>query len=1563
MPPDIICPNDTILNFSGNNCAVNFQLPLPKTLKDNCSTGTRTEIVLPSDSSQAFITFTFDPDLNDYLADNTTFVFKNLTANTLTDATLVISFRGDLDNENGFFTLLGDDNIPLATTALGQSNVTFGDCTRFSRTTVTIPASIFNNWASDGEIKITAVSNSAIPIPPGGAGDGVNPCDPSVVNEDGDRDGVSMMFATLTFDNTQYQYYTTGATIIPLTSIQNGDPLPTFEFAAGTTEVYYFVEDASGNADTCSFKIVVADTEKPKAICVGTTLSINPSGTVTDTLQVQDLDLGSSDNCRIDTMFVFPNVFDCTFINRDTVNVTLTVIDQSGNAATCKAPVRIIAEAPEPSYFISPCGGDTLYLFANPPNAVGNNAYTYEWTGPRGFVSRLQNPIITNISQENAGSYQLRVIGLTGCNARGIVEVAINDLPIVPTLNIPQKICSNEDLVLTTNTVPQGVNAAYKWYSGMPTEGVLIGTTLTPSLMLSAPLTKGTYNYYVLIEIDGCASSPSPVVTTKVVEVPIAIADNPNPAPICAGGSIRLGTFVVGTDLTYQWRGPNGFFSTAQIPPIIENASVNNDGVYQLTISREGCVSNPASVSVTVRPKPQKPILTTSGAACEGGNVTLRMNITDATVYHWQSPDGNRQITQTNTLSLSNISVQNAGTWRGYITRAGCDSDLSEPINIVVNNTPNLSLSANPLPICVGKNLQLNASPTLDGAIYEWTGPDNFRTVGQNPIINSIQPGKAGTYTCVITSAQGCTNTKQIEVEVQESVRITGVSNSSGNQCINGSMDVQLAVTVFPPDDGSYKYAWEGPNFSSTMNIATIPNATAANSGNYSIVVSTSDGCSSERRTTTVSLKNAPNAPTTPRPSETTPPPYCEGDLFTLITDSYSGANVEYVWLTPTGNRITTIPTLTINAADINDDGEYAVFVKVDGCDSRQSGTTRVRVSSVPEILVNATTPICEGDRLELEADLIPNAQYRWEGPSGFSASGTNPVIAHADPDLHNGTFRVRAIVNGCSSPEVSIDVVVNQVPKLPTVVTNAPVCIDAENAVLRLAVPAFNSTLGANYTWYNQDLVPLGSPTPNLVFNVTNFEGYGEGEYKFYVEAKLKGCSSGLSAPTVAKLNTQPTNQAFAGQDITVCETASINLNAALPSIGNGVWMQISGDTTGIVIANPDDPKTTIFGLEGGGIYTFQWTLSNGSCKDYSNDVVSIVLNPTEKVDAGAVIDTCAVGAVKLKAKAPITGQGKWTQPTVQTQLGVAIQNSNDPNTIVTGLQPGNLYSFTWTVTGGACDAIADEAIVIISNGFSYAGEDFNECGDGCAILNATASPTGVGRWSSLNPNIVFNEADDPTTLFCGLEEGKNMLFWTVDNEACGARSRDTLIVNYQPSAIATADTITLAFGSAATFDVTQNDNLANTAFKINIADTPSKGVIEDLGNGVFSYQANTSFSGIDGFTYEICALGCECTVVPVLINIGAETACRIPNIFTPNGDGINDAFVIPCLSSSNQFPDNKVTFFNQWGDEVYQKVGYTNDWEGTYNGEDLPSGTYFYIINFGDGTPPSNGFIIIQR
>ncbi|MCP4089457.1 MAG: T9SS type B sorting domain-containing protein [Gammaproteobacteria bacterium] len=76
----------------------------------------------------------------------------------------------------------------------------------------------------------------------------------------------------------------------------------------------------------------------------------------------------------------------------------------------------------------------------------------------------------------------------------------------------------------------------------------------------------------------------------------------------------------------------------------------------------------------------------------------------------------------------------------------------------------------------------------------------------------------------------------------------------------------------------------------------------------------------------------------------------------------------------------------------------------------------------------------------------------------------------------------------------------------------------------------------------------------------------------------------------------------------------------------------------------------------------------------------------------------------------------------------------------------------------------------------------------------------------------------------------------------------------------------------------------------------------------------------------------------------------CFIPNVITPNGDGYNDKFHIDCLDGASQAT---LRIYNRWGNEVYFTHSYSNDWNGSYRGSQLPLGTYYYIISFdrGDG------------
>jgi gliding motility-associated-like protein len=101
--------------------------------------------------------------------------------------------------------------------------------------------------------------------------------------------------------------------------------------------------------------------------------------------------------------------------------------------------------------------------------------------------------------------------------------------------------------------------------------------------------------------------------------------------------------------------------------------------------------------------------------------------------------------------------------------------------------------------------------------------------------------------------------------------------------------------------------------------------------------------------------------------------------------------------------------------------------------------------------------------------------------------------------------------------------------------------------------------------------------------------------------------------------------------------------------------------------------------------------------------------------------------------------------------------------------------------------------------------------------------------------------------------------------------------------------------------------------------------------------------------------------TAVAVVESRTGDASClNIPTAFTPDGDGTNDVWNIRSLAD---FSNCKVEVFNQWGSLVFRSTGYGTPWDGKYNGEPAPAGTYYFVIDLGDGGEKFNGTVTIIR
>ncbi|NRA51171.1 MAG: gliding motility-associated C-terminal domain-containing protein, partial [Phaeodactylibacter sp.] len=455
--------------------------------------------------------------------------------------------------------------------------------------------------------------------------------------------------------------------------------------------------------------------------------------------------------------------------------------------------------------------------------------------------------------------------------------------------------------------------------------------------------------------------------------------------------------------------------------------------------------------------------------------------------------------------------------------------------------------------------------------------------------------------------------------------------------------------------------------------------------------------------------------------------------------------------------------------------------------------------------------------------------------------------------------------------------------------------------------------------------------------------------------------------SPTLAvALDTIPEELAMVGMDTTTCAGDDIVLSALPVAQSIGTWFELNSNGTGLEIESPNSASTNVSGFSEAGTHLLVWTLSNGGCKNFSADTLQIAVSVPEAADAGLDTVLCPGDPIFLNASTPLEGEGTWSQSSVQSDFNVAIDNPEDPGTQISGpgLLPGNTYVFTWTVVS-ECGMDSTDVFVTLADNNPFAGFDVVVCEeDGVALLAAGEPADGsAGRWSSSDDQLVFSDRNQTDTEVTNFSVGENVVIWTLDGGLCGESSRDTLIVDFQLPPVAQNDDRTVEFSIESVLDVLANDAVPEGT-SIEIIMEPFNGTARVTSDSRIAYTPNPDFAGTDELVYQVCREGCACDDAILRLTVGEGIDCEPPNIFTPNGDGVNEAFIIPCLLDASLYPNSHISVFNRWGDEVYNSPRpYPNDWTGTFNGEALPVDTYFYILDLGDGSEPIAGYLLIQR
>lgn len=135
---------------------------------------------------------------------------------------------------------------------------------------------------------------------------------------------------------------------------------------------------------------------------------------------------------------------------------------------------------------------------------------------------------------------------------------------------------------------------------------------------------------------------------------------------------------------------------------------------------------------------------------------------------------------------------------------------------------------------------------------------------------------------------------------------------------------------------------------------------------------------------------------------------------------------------------------------------------------------------------------------------------------------------------------------------------------------------------------------------------------------------------------------------------------------------------------------------------------------------------------------------------------------------------------------------------------------------------------------------------------------------------------------------------------------------------------------------------------------------------NGVLEVDyAGIPFAGTDRLTIEACDQTSNCAQQEITIEVAGDIS--VYNAISPNGDGKNEELTIQYIDILPSTKSNKVTIFNRWGDVVFSIDNYDNQSRSFHglnnNGGELPTGVYYYRIDFTGGQSSITGYLSLRR
>ena len=1146
---------------------------------------------------------------------------------------------------------------------------------------------------------------------------------------------------------------------------------------------------------------------------------------------------------------------------------------------------------------------------------------------------------------------------------------------------------------MTTTSKP-----TYKWYwhFGDPASGAANFSTLqNPVHSFSGP---GSYIVrFANITTAGCVSD---TFQNTVLISPLPTAQLSGSVSVCANAPQPLVTFtgLVGTaPFTFNYNinnGPNLTVTTIagnSVGVPVPTTTIGSYSYHLVSVrdagGTAGCFQNQRdTVVVNVNDLPVASISGSTGICQNGPSPVINFMGSGGggapfTFTYKINGGPNQFVTTTagNSVSVP-VSTATAGTFIYTLVNVidasatACGQAQSGTATVVVNPLPTATISGTNEVCLNGTNPAVIFTGAGGTAPYTFTYTINGGTVQTatstgNAASLSVSTVAAGVYVYQLISVRDASSTVCSRLQGgTATVTVHPIPTANFNittaGCVGRIVGFQDISVANAGVINSWSWNFNDPS-SGAANTSTLQNPVHVFSalGNYNVtlVVTNDKGCTSTLFMKPISIRALPNA-------GFISPEVCLLDPFALLTDTSSVDAPENItgWLWnfgDPGSGAANTSTAQNGQHTYSAVGNYPVVLIVstrNGCTDTLSQNLTINGGNPQAVFVQlGAASACSSDSISIQnkstiaSGSITKVEIYWDNasqPTVFEVDDVpvfNKIYKHKYPTsttMQNYNVRFRAYSGGVCVNERIQSVTVLATPDV-SMASIPNQCYSTTPLVLSFG--AQTGTVAGTGSYSGPGVSFVGGTWQFL----PSAAGIGQHSIQYKFTATAGGCADSTSTSIVV-LDTASARFAPVAP---FCELNSISFNdlstaPAGVTLQNTVWnfgdgsaleTHPAGQTVTHAYSAPNNYTVTIYNSTSAGC----------NSAPYSR---AVSIKPTPLANFSFPDTLCLPAATVSFKNLSSISDGTQNSFTYQWNFGDAAS----PGNTSTAAQPTHVYgtmgpyNVKLIVTSGA-GCIGDTTITLNSihpqprSSFSISRPGGICIGDPVSFTDASTGLDGsVDQWRWNFDDGTLSQLQNPSHLY-GQAKAYNVSLHVINSFGCRSDTTTTpFTVNPYPVVNAGPDAFVLEGGSIVlnpTVTATQPQFVWTPATYLSNAniERPTSKPLQDI-----TYTLTVTGRG-----------GCtDSNSVFIKILLGP----KIPNTFSPNGDGINEKWLIDYLDT---YPNNRVQVFTRAGQLVFESRGYKFPWNGTMNGKTLPVDTYYYIIEPENGRKPITGFVTILK